>query len=85
VERRSALPYRKSDGPHPHDPGTRCRSIHPVPILSLAARLRQKLARLLEEPAFGVAAQVFAERYAGLDVKAIPSRFATLAERVPGQ
>lgn len=50
-----------------------------------AAGMRQKLARLLEDPAFGVAAQVFAERYADLDVKAIPSRFATLVEHVLGQ
>jgi UDP:flavonoid glycosyltransferase YjiC (YdhE family) len=49
------------------------------------AGMRQKLAWLLEEPAFGAAARVFAERYADLDVKAIPSRFAALVEHILGQ
>lgn len=49
------------------------------------AGMQQKLARLLQEPAFGAAARNFAERYAGLDVKAIPSRFAALVEHVLGQ
>lgn len=49
------------------------------------AGMQQKLARLLQEPAFGTAARDFAERYAGLDVKAIPSRFAALVEHVLGQ
>jgi UDP:flavonoid glycosyltransferase YjiC (YdhE family) len=49
------------------------------------AGMQQKLARLLQEPAFGAAARDFAERYADLDVKAIPSRFAALVEHILGQ
>lgn len=49
------------------------------------AGMAHKLARLLQEPDFGVAARRFAERYAELDVKAIPSRFAALVEHVLGQ
>ncbi|HEX5339761.1 MAG TPA: nucleotide disphospho-sugar-binding domain-containing protein [Gammaproteobacteria bacterium] len=49
------------------------------------AGMQRKLMRLLQEPAFGAAARDFAERYAGLDVKAIPSRFAALVEHVLGQ
>ena len=44
--------------------------------------MRDKLLRLLAEPAFGVAAKSFAERHASHEVETIPARFAALAERL---
>ena len=44
------------------------------------AGMRQKLRRLLAEPAFTEAARTFAERYVSLKVETIPERFAALAE-----
>lgn len=44
--------------------------------------MRRKLERLLKEPDFGTSARAFAERYTGLNVQAIPERFAALTEKV---
>jgi len=44
--------------------------------------MRQKLQRLLGEPAFTEKARGFAEHHAGFNVQAIPERFAVLAERL---
>lgn len=49
------------------------------------AGMARKLTRLLQAPEFAIAAREFAERYAGLDVKGIPSRFAALVDHVLGQ
>lgn len=46
------------------------------------AGMRQKLQRLLQEPAFTVAAQRFAERYAALDVEGLPLHFLERVERL---
>ncbi len=41
-----------------------------------------KFQRLLAEPAFGAAAETFAERYRDLDVESSPARFAALTEKL---
>ncbi|HEV2213474.1 MAG TPA: hypothetical protein VGS99_09015 [Gammaproteobacteria bacterium] len=46
------------------------------------AGMRQKLQRLLEEPAFALAAQRFAERYTALDVEGLPLHFLQRVERL---
>lgn len=44
--------------------------------------MRQKLERLLQEPAWGEAARRFAERYAKSEVERIPDNFAALSEKL---
>lgn len=52
-----------------------------APALS-AEGMRDKLVRLMAEPAFSLAAGGFAERHASHEVETIPARFAALAERL---